>query len=268
MAAAPLPAARQITLPLGTGRKCADSTTSGCAAATAASKMVRSRGRRSVIALRSLASRDLSHAVPVIHPIAAKENPRGPAAGGCIVSRTRCSVLPLLRRAGTYNMGPGSAAHRWRAALRPGHDRTSAADVAADDIAEQHPALALELHQLKLADRGEVGRRSVDADAGQQHLGAEVLEVSGLLHDVFTGQVVAALFQYLNHGLRDGEADLDRAVELVAFREILGEEVEEFFHPGVVVPLRIGNIFHVSRGNEALRILVTGRLDDTADRGG
>jgi len=34
----------------------------------------------------------------------------------------------------------------------------SAPDVAADDVAEQLPLLALELHQLKLADRGEIGR--------------------------------------------------------------------------------------------------------------
>src|SRR3954468_6729097 len=54
MAAAPLPAARQITRPLGVGGKCADSTTSGCAAATAASKIARRRGRRSVIGSRRL----------------------------------------------------------------------------------------------------------------------------------------------------------------------------------------------------------------------
>jgi len=50
IAAAPLPAARQITRPFGTGRRCEASTTSGWAAATAASKIERSRGRRSVIA--------------------------------------------------------------------------------------------------------------------------------------------------------------------------------------------------------------------------
>src|SRR3982074_2624328 len=54
MAAAPLPAARQITRPFGTGRRCGASTTSGWAAATAASKIARSRGRRSVIGVRDL----------------------------------------------------------------------------------------------------------------------------------------------------------------------------------------------------------------------
>src|ERR1700731_111034 len=52
MAAAPLPAARQITLPFGTGRRYGAKTTSGCAAATAASKIARRRGRLSVMASR------------------------------------------------------------------------------------------------------------------------------------------------------------------------------------------------------------------------
>src|ERR1700740_277703 len=52
MAAAPLPAARQITRPLGIGGRCGASTTSGCAAATAASKIARRRGRRSVMVSR------------------------------------------------------------------------------------------------------------------------------------------------------------------------------------------------------------------------
>src|SRR5487761_2310857 len=92
--------------------------------------------------------------------------------------------------------------------------RASAADVAADDVAEQHPSLALELHQLKLADRGEIGWRGVDLDAGQQDFGSEILEVCGLLHDIFAGEVVAALLQHLNQRLRDAVADLDRAIEL------------------------------------------------------
>src|ERR1700716_286199 len=40
------------------------------------------------------------------------------------------------------------------AVCRPGG--ASAADIAADDLAEQIPLLAVELHQLKLSDRGEV----------------------------------------------------------------------------------------------------------------
>ena len=58
IAAAALPAARQITRPFGIGRRCAESTTSGWAAATAASKISRRRGRLSVIVSRDQASRD------------------------------------------------------------------------------------------------------------------------------------------------------------------------------------------------------------------
>src|SRR5450755_1661282 len=75
MAAAALPAARQITRPFGTGRRCAASTTSGCAAATAASKIARRRGRLSVIASQDQALRELKICDAVIHPFSAKENP-------------------------------------------------------------------------------------------------------------------------------------------------------------------------------------------------
>src|ERR1700712_3175718 len=100
MAAAPLPAARQITRPFGAGRRCADSTTSGWALATAASKIARSRGRRSVMI--------------------------SPRAIG------------------------------------------SVAEFAADDVAEQLPAVALELHQLQLFDRLEIVGTGGQRDARQQ----------------------------------------------------------------------------------------------------
>src|ERR1700730_4224073 len=52
MAAAPLPAARQITLPFGRGPRGGAQATPGGAAATAASKISRRRGRLSVMASR------------------------------------------------------------------------------------------------------------------------------------------------------------------------------------------------------------------------
>src|SRR5713226_4628642 len=58
---------------------------------------------------------------------------------------------------------------------KAGRQSGSAADVGADDDTEQFPLLALEPHQLKLADRGEIGRAGVDLDAGQQHFRPEVL---------------------------------------------------------------------------------------------
>ena len=58
------------------GRRCAASTTSGCAAATAASKIARRRGRLSVMLHGTSAAGDRrKHATPVIHPIAQKKTP-------------------------------------------------------------------------------------------------------------------------------------------------------------------------------------------------
>ena len=42
------------------------------------------------------------------------------------------------------------------------------ADLAADDIAEQFPTLALEFPELKLLDRSEVNCAGVDRDTGQE----------------------------------------------------------------------------------------------------
>src|SRR5438874_7401867 len=105
MAAAALPAARQITRPFGGGRRCADSTMSGCAAATAASKIARRRGRLSVIVLRYLAALGWDKVrTPVIHPISAKENPAD-AAGAMLRKgsgpRPGAAFFTMHRRAGT-----------------------------------------------------------------------------------------------------------------------------------------------------------------------
>src|SRR3954462_11492381 len=77
--------------------------------------------------------------------------------------------------------------------------RGSVADLAVDDVAEQSPRLAIELHQLHLLDREEIIRAGIHLDPGQHHLGREILEVGGLPHHVFARQVVAALFENLNH---------------------------------------------------------------------
>src|SRR6202030_4571815 len=120
MAAAPLPAARQITLPCGTGRRYGAKTTSGCAAATAASKIARRRGRLSVMASRNLRWKTWDAGYP---SVSGKRKPPQLLRGPCV--------------------GAGEA---------------SAPDIGADDVAEQVPPLALEPHQLKLADRGEIIR--------------------------------------------------------------------------------------------------------------
>ena len=63
-----------------------------------------------------------------------------------------------------------------------------------------------------------------------------------MLHDVLAGEVVAALLEHLDQGLRDGVADDDRTVELVGLREILGKKIQELLHARIVVPLRIRDI--------------------------
>src|SRR4029077_16668725 len=50
------------------------------------------------------------------------------------------------------------------------------AQVAADDVAEQVPLVALEAHHLKLLDRVEVGGAGGDLDAGQQRVRREILQ--------------------------------------------------------------------------------------------
>src|SRR5712692_70350 len=61
------------------------------------------------------------------------------------------------------------------------------------NLAEERPALAVELGELLLLDGGEVGRARVDLDAGQQQRQLEVLDIGGLPHDVLPGEIVTAL---------------------------------------------------------------------------
>src|SRR5258705_5564701 len=107
--------------PFGTGRRCADSTTSGCAAATAASKIARSRGRLSVmIARSSRGTCDTGYPSD-----SGKRKPPRHAAGVC--------ARPLRT-----DRSDGEA-------LAP--------DVAVDDVAEALPGLALESLKLNRGDR-------------------------------------------------------------------------------------------------------------------
>src|SRR6185312_6921467 len=64
-----------------------------------------------------------------------------------------------------------------------------------EDRAEQLPALAVELHHLELLVHPIVGGRGVVEDARQRQVELNVLQVSGLLHHVLAGEIVAALFE-------------------------------------------------------------------------
>src|SRR5260370_8872212 len=67
----------------------------------------------------------------------------------------------------------------------------SAADIAADDLAEQIPLLAVELHQLKLRDRGEVSSTGINLDARHQAAPFKSLDPGGLLHDFLPPDLVS-----------------------------------------------------------------------------
>src|SRR6202166_4050571 len=102
-----------------------------------------------------------------------------------ILKRFQAKWKPVRVRAGSRAL-----------ALLAGHHRS-----------EQFPALALEAHHLQLLERGEIGRAGLDFGARQIDADLEV-EVGGLLHDVFAGEVVTALLQHLfealGHAIAEG----------------------------------------------------------------
>src|SRR5882672_4707778 len=152
--------------------------------------------------------------------------------------------------------GPGSAAQcevRCAASGTRRYCRTSAADIGADDLAKAFPGLALELHELQLRERSEIGGAGVRLDAGQQTAEFKVLDARGLLHDVFTGEVVAAVLQHVDDALCDGVAVHQVAIDPVALGEILGEELVEGLHAGIILPLWIGGILEVGGRDDVLR---------------
>src|SRR5947209_6014851 len=121
----------------------------------------------------------------------------------------------------------------------------SAANVAADDVAEQFPLVSLELHQLKLGDRREIGGAGVNLDARKQTTKFQIPDARRLLHDVFSREIVAALLQHIDEPLRDGVGVHDRTIDPVALREVFDEKLVECLHARVILPLRIGGILEV-----------------------
>src|SRR3981189_1349127 len=94
--------------------------------------------------------------------------------------------------------------HRVRDTRR--YCRTSASDVAVDDVAEAFPGLALEFHELNRGDRGEVSGTGIDLDAREQAAELQILDAGRLLHDVLAREIVATVFQHVDEALRDGVA--------------------------------------------------------------
>ena len=97
-------------------------------------------------------------------------------------------------------------------------------NLSGDHGSEQFTVFTVESRHLHLLDREIVGRACVDLDARQQQPRFEVLEVSGLSHDVLAGEFVAALLEHLNQRLRCQVAiDTERA-RLVSLGKILVHE--------------------------------------------
>ena len=137
---------------------------------------------------------------------------------------------------------------------------------AAEHRAERLPALAGKPHHLHLLDRREVARAGVDDDAREQHAEPQALEVRRLPHHVLARELVAALREHLDEGLRHAVAIDAEPVVLVALRKIAIHEVEPLLVRRIVLPQRIARLLHVVGGEDALRILEAGRLDHRADR--
>src|SRR5262245_43310783 len=69
------------------------------------------------------------------------------------------------------------------------------------DRAEQFPALAVELHHLKLLVDAVVVGTGVDLHAGQAEIEHDVLQISSLLHDVLAREIVTTLLEDLHQEL-------------------------------------------------------------------
>src|SRR3954468_2318383 len=144
--------------------------------------------------------------------------------------------------------------------------RSHASDLAVQDRTERLECLALELTHLHLLDRVEVRRAGVDLDARQRHPGFEILQASGLGHDILAREIVAALLQHLHQRARHAVAVHREARGLVALRIVLVHEGEPLLRARIVLPLRIGRVLAVERGQDALRVLDAGGADTRADR--
>src|SRR6185312_3442691 len=103
----------------------------------------------------------------------------------------------------------------------------------ADNLAKQHPPLAIKPRQLYLLDWIEVRGAGGYPDPWEEHRNFQILQPRRLSHDVFVGKVITALLENMSHGLRSRIRVNVGAVFDVTFRII-------FLHP--VVPKLQGRI--------------------------
>src|SRR6185312_3557919 len=116
--------------------------------------------------------------------------------------RSRCAAFArsskTCRSRSPHPKRPGKS---WTS--RAGTRLRSDASIALNDLGEIDPVLAVETRPHHAGDRVVVGGTGVDVDTRQQHCDMEVMKIGRLAHDVLARQVVATLFQYLHHSLRD-----------------------------------------------------------------
>ncbi len=137
-----------------------------------------------------------------------------------------------------------------------------------DHVTKPHPAFAVELDQLLLGDRIILIRRGVELDPGQQQRQLQAFQARRLLEDVRARELVAALLENLDRRLRDRDADLVLRIVEIALGIVLLHEVAVPLDPVVAGELRVGRVLQIGRGDDADRLVETGRRQHRRDRRG
>src|ERR1700674_3484190 len=79
----------------------------------------------------------------------------------------------------------------------PGISR-AARKCAVEKLPDRLPGSAVELHQSHFLDGAEIGRACGDRNPRQRDRASKIFQRLRLLHDVFAGEIIAALLQDLN----------------------------------------------------------------------
>src|SRR5215208_1572902 len=95
-----------------------------------------------------------------------------------------------------------------------------------EDRAEHFPTLTVEPHHLQLLVDAVIGWRGIGEDTRQRQIEHDVLEAGRLLHDVFAGEIIAALLEHMDHQLRGRVGIGIEARVLVAVGIVFRHELE------------------------------------------
>ena len=92
------------------------------------------------------------------------------------------------------------------------------------------------------------------------------MQVGRLLHDVLSGQLVAALLQHLHrHRGERGTGDI-AGIQLVAIGQVFVHEGGPLLEARIVFPLRVAGVLQIEIRDEALAVFEAGWLQRRADR--